>query len=230
MSETGTSIGYGHVLEIALTSTPTEFTYIKEVYDATPPADSDDQVDATHMQSPNRRREYIPGLTDSGEAAYEMNYVPGSVTDKFLRSIRGKLLVIRQTFANGVQIIFNGSRQGYETAIPLDDKMTATLTLKVSGDPYMTDPTAPRNLIVPAITGVPKVGVPLTATAGDWAGATTITYQWEADGVVIAGATGESFVPLVANVGDVITVVVTATNSSFSTTAESAGTAVVAAA
>lgn len=230
MSETGTSIGYGHVLEIALASAPTAFTYIKEVFDATPPADSDDQVDATHMQSPNRRREYIPGLTDSGEAAYEMNYVPGSVTDKFLRSIRGKLLVARQTFANGVQIIFNGSRQGYETAIPNDDKMTATLTLKVSGDPYMTDPTAPRNLIVPAITGVPKVGVPLTATAGDWAGATTITYQWEADGVVISGATGESFVPLVGNVGDVITVVVTATNSSFSTTAESAGTAVVAAA
>ena len=230
MSETGTSIGYGHVLEIALASAPTVFTYIKEVFDATPPADSDDQVEATHMQSPNRRREYIPGLTDSGEASYEMNYVPGSATDKFLRSIRGKLLVVRQTFANGVQIIFNGSRQGYETAIPNDDKMTATLTLKVSGDPYMTDPTAPRNLVVPAITGVPQVGVPLTATAGDWAGATTITYQWEADGVAVAGATGESFVPLVAHVGDAITVVVTASNSSFNTTAESAATAVVAAA
>jgi hypothetical protein len=230
MSTTGTSIGYGHVLEIALASAPTVFTYIREVFDATPPADSDDQIDATHMQSPNRRREYIPGLTDSGEASYEMNYVPGSATDQFLRSIRGKALLVRQTFANGVQIIFSGSRQGYETAIPNDDKMTATLTLKVSGDPYMTNPTAPRNLVVPTISGVAQVGVPLTATAGDWAGATSITYQWEADGVAVSGATGETFVPLVGNVGDLITVVVTATNSSFNTTAESAATAAVIAA
>lgn len=227
MSDTQASIGFGHVLEIALASTPTVFTYIREVYDVTPPADADDNVEASHMQSPGMRREYIPGMTDSGEASYEMNYVPGSATDKFLRSIRGQKLIVRDTFANGVSIIYNGLRQSYEQAAPLDDRKTATLTLKVSGEPYMTAVTAPRNLVAPVIEGVAKVGVPLTVKPGDWAGASGLTYQWEADGVVIAGATGESFVPLVANLADIITCVVSAANSGFTVTAETAGTAAV---
>ncbi|WP_411033840.1 phage tail tube protein [Shinella sp. BYT-45] len=227
MSDTETAIGYGHVLEIALASGPSAFTYIREVFDVTPPADSDDTVEATHMQSPGRRREYIAGLTDSGEASYEMNYVPGSETDRFLRSIRGKKLIVRDTFANGVSIVYNALRQSYETAVPVDDRKTATLTLKVSGEPYMTEVTAPRNLITPVIEGVAKVGVPLTVKPGDWAGATDISYQWEADGAAVSGATGESFVPVAGNIGDVITCVVTAANDSFTTAAETAGTAAV---
>lgn len=227
MSDTEASIGYGHVLEIALASAPSDFTYICEVYDVTPPADTDDTVEATNMQSPGRRREYIPGLTDSGEASYEMNYVPGSATDRFLRSIRGKPLIVRDTFANGVSIVYNALRQSYETAVPVDDRKTATLSLKVSGEPYMTAVTAPRNLVEPVIEGVAKVGAPLTVKAGDWAGASDITYQWEADGTPVSGATGESFVPLVGNVGDIITCVVTAANDSFSASAETDGTSAV---
>ncbi|MCV3209604.1 histidine kinase [Mesorhizobium sp. YC-39] len=230
MTDTAASIGYGTVLELALKSAPTAFTYVREMFDATPPADSDDNVEATNMQSPNRRREYIPGLTDSGEASFEMNYVPGSAIDIFLRSIKGKALIGRLTFANGVQIIFNCSRQGYETAVPNDDKMTATLTLKVSGEPYMTTPTAPRNLVAPVIVGVAQVGVALTVDPGQWAGATGLTFQWQADGVNVGGATGESFVPLVGNLGDVITCEVTAANATFSTMLETAGTAAVIAA
>lgn len=224
MSDTEVTIGYGHVLEIALASEPATFFYVREVFDVTPPADTDDTVEGTNMQSPGRRREYIPGLTDSGEASYEMNYIPGSATDKFLRSIRGKKLIVRDTFANGVCILYSALRQSYETAVPVDDRKTATLSLKVSGEPYMTDVTAPRNLVVPVIEGVAKVGVPLTVKPGDWAGASNVTFQWEADGAAVVGATGESFVPLVGNVGDLITCVVTAANGGFTTTAETAAT------
>ncbi len=227
MSETEASIGYGTVLEIALASAPTVFTYIKEVYQGTPPADSDDQIDASHWQSPNRTREYIPGLTDTGEASFEMNYVPGSPTDRFLRSIRGKKLVARLTFANGVQVIFRCSRQSYEQDVPNDDKKTATLTLKVSGDPIMTEVTAPRNLILPTIEGVAKVGAPLTADGGAWAGATGIAYQWQADAADIVDAEGQSYVPVAGDVGKVIKVVVTGSNADFDTTAESAATVAV---
>ncbi len=236
MAETAARIGYGTVLEIALASAPSVFTYIREVFDATPPADSDDNVEGSHMQSPGKRREYIPGLTDSGEASYEMNYVPGSATDLFLRSIRGKKLIARNTFANGVQVIFNANRQDYETAIPVDDRMTATLTLKVSGEPYLTTPTAPRNLVAPTITGTPQVGVPLTINPGDWAGATDLTYQWQADAsgngsfANISGATGESYVPVGADQGDDIRCTVTGANGTYSTAVNSAETASVAAA
>ncbi|MGH6862468.1 MAG: phage tail tube protein, partial [Phyllobacterium sp.] len=66
MADTKARIGYGTALELALASEPAVFTYIAEAYSATPPSDTDDQVDATHFQSPNRYREFIPGLTDAG--------------------------------------------------------------------------------------------------------------------------------------------------------------------
>lgn len=217
MSDTEASIGYRTVLELALASKPTEFTHIAEMFTATPPSDTDDQVEATHFQSPNRYREYIPGLTDGGEASFELNYIPGSTTDRYLNGIKGKRLIARLTFPNGVQIIFRASRQGYEKSVPLDDRMTASLTLKVSGEPIMTEPVAPFNLIAPIVEGVAKVGLPLTIDSGAWGGAMDVTYQWQADSADVLGAEGASYVPTAADVGKVIAVVVTGANDSFST-------------
>ncbi|MHC2573969.1 phage tail tube protein [Rhizobium leguminosarum] len=224
MAETQAAIGYGMVLELALASTPATRVYIPEITSATPPSDEDDQVEATHMQSPNRYREYIPGLTDSGEAEFEMNLVPGSDADRFLMSVRGKKLIAYLTWANGVSCIFNCSRQSYEKDTPTDDKMTATLTLKASGEPILTEIAAPRNLIAPKITGVAKVGVPLTVDPGVWAGAEELEFQWKADAAAILDETGSSFVPKVGNIGDVITITVTGKNSDFDSEATSAAT------
>lgn len=236
MSTTQASIGYGHVLEIALASAPTVFTYIKELTSAEPPADADDTVEATHMQSPNRRREYVPGLSDGGEATFEMNYVAGSASDIFLRSIRGKALKVRQTFPNGIQLLYDAARSGYTQSLPNEDKQTATLTLKVSGDPALTEVTTPRNLVLPVITGTPKVGVALAVNTGDWAGAETITFQWQADTAGngtfanIVGATGSTYVPVAGDQGDDIRCVVTGANASLSASANTVETASVAAA
>lgn len=236
MSVTQARIGYGHVLEIALASAPTVFTYIREVFSAEPPADADDTVEASHMQSPNRRREFVAGLSDGGEATFEMNYVPGSDTDVFLRATRGLALKVRQTFANGVQILYDAVRSGYTQSVPNDDKKTATLTLKVSGDPALTDPTTPRNLVLPVITGTPQVGVALSVNTGDWAGAETITFQWQADTagngtfVNVSGETGSTFVPGAGQQGDDVRCVVTGANSTLSDSVNTAETATVAAA
>lgn len=227
MADTEVSIGYGTVLEIALATEPNDFTYIREVYALTPPSDTDDSIEATHMQSPNKTREYIPGLTDSGEASAEMNYVPGSDTDRFIQSIKGKKLINRVTFENGIQVIFRGNRQGYEKDIPVDDRKTATLTLRVSGDPIMTGVTAPRNIDLPLIEGVAKVGSPLTVDWGIWAGAEDLSYQWKVGGDVIANANTSSYVPVTADIGDTITVDVTGTNTLYSATVSSAATAAV---
>ncbi|QPC87416.1 histidine kinase [Mesorhizobium sp. NBSH29] len=229
MADTAARIGYGTVLEIALATAPTAFTFIRETFSATPPSDTDDQVDATHFQSPNRYREFIPGLTDAGEASFEMNYVPGSATDRFLNSIKGKRIVCRLTFPNGVQIIFSASRGSYEKDVPIDDKMTATLTLKVSGEPVITEIAAPINLLVPSISGTPKVGLPLTVDGGAWAGAMELTYQWKVAAAVVAGATGSSYVPVVGDATKTVTVAVTGTNDGFTTVVTSAATSAVAA-
>jgi hypothetical protein len=227
MSESQASIGFGCVVEMADIATPTVRTYIGEVKSITPPSDSTDTPDATHMQSPNKTREFVEGLTDPGEFSFETNLVVGSASDRYLMAAKGKKKIITQTFPSGHQLIFTGIRSGYEKAVPLDDVMTATVTFKVSGEPTLTDPTAPRNLVAPIINGVAAVGSPLTVDPGVWAGASSLTYQWQADGVDISGATNSSFVPLVGNIGDVITCEVTGENDDFETMDETAGTAAV---
>ncbi|WP_215816138.1 ExeM/NucH family extracellular endonuclease [Pimelobacter sp. 30-1] len=62
----------------------------------------------------------------------------------------------------------------------------------------------------PVITGTPKLGVELSATAGSWTPTpTTTSYQWLAGGAEIAGATTDKYTPTAAEVGKVITVRVT---------------------
>lgn len=227
MADTKAAIGYGITFEMADAATPTVFTYIDEIYDVTPPSETTDSVDVTHMQSPNRTREFIEGLTDPGEASFEMNYVPGSAADLALTAAKGKRKVCRLTFPNGVQCIFTGIRQSYEKSAPTDDKMTASVAFKVSGEPIITAAAAPRNLVAPVIIGTAKVGVPLTLDTGIWAGARALSFQWKADAADVVGATGMSFVPVTGNIGDAITCAVTGANDDFTTTVTTAATAAV---
>lgn len=229
MPKSQATIGYGTTLEIALADDPNTFVYIAETKSHTPPSFTDDTVDVTHMASPNRMREYISTLSDPGESSHEMNYIPGSPTDTFLSSIQGKRLVTRLTFTNGRQMIYSAYRSGYEREIPLDEGIGATLTLKVSGEPVLTAPSAPRSLAAPAIEGTPKVGVPLIADSGVWAGASELEYQWQVDGADVPGATASSYVPTVADVGSAVQVEITASNGDFETVLVSTATANVAA-
>lgn len=225
MGDTQARIGHGATFEMADMATPTDFIYLSELFDITPPSDTTDTPDATHMQSPNRTREFITGLTDPGEASFEMNYVPGSPSDKALIAAKGKRKWCRITFPNGVQLLFVGLRQGYEKAAPTDDKMTASVTFKVSGDPILTDPTAPRAIVAPVIIGTAKVGFPLTLDPGIWAGADEFEYQWKVAGSDVPGATGLSYVPVTGDIGDPVTCEVTGINDDFDTDATSVATA-----
>lgn len=84
----------------------------------------------------------------------------------------------------------------------------------------------PTNSVNVAITGTARVGFTLTVSAGTWAGGgLTFTRQWRRNGVAIAGATGTTYVPVVADIGFPITCVVTGTNNAGSLAKTSAATA-----
>lgn len=96
-----------------------------------------------------------------------------------------------------------------------DDHVGETLVLRTTlrlGDEQVVDTSAPIGPIQPedplavfrkgTVTGTAKVGQTLTGTAARFnTGAATVTRQWLADGEAIAGATGTTFVPTVAQVG-----------------------------
>jgi predicted secreted protein len=133
---TSAAIGYGSTYEVwdASLATPA-LVEIAEVVEITPGAESADRVEATHMGSTGRRREYIAGLIDSGEGSFVINWVPNDATDVLLRTLfeSGNVVQHKITFPSGVSVSYDASIIGYEKAVPLDDKMSATITVAVSG-------------------------------------------------------------------------------------------------
>lgn len=68
----------------------------------------------------------------------------------------------------------------------------------------------------PKVIGTPQVDETLTARPGLWSATSpTFSYQWNADGVPIAGATGTTYQPTPDQVGDEFTVRVVATKTGF---------------
>lgn len=96
---------------------------------------------------------------------------------------------------------------------------------------------APTNTSLPTTSGTTAEGRTLTATNGVWTGTGTITYtyQWRrcdsagtpASCTAITGATSQTYVLVAADVGNTLSVRVTATDSSGSGDADSAATAIV---
>lgn len=83
---------------------------------------------------------------------------------------------------------------------------------------------APVNVLAPIVTGSLIEGGVLTANNGAWVGASSFTYQWNADGSPISLATSKTYTLTNAEVGSVISVEVTAANTIGSTMVESADT------
>jgi Ca2+-binding RTX toxin-like protein len=84
-----------------------------------------------------------------------------------------------------------------------------------------TGATAPTNTVPPSIFGTAAAGQTLTCSPGTWTGSPTFGYQWLDDGVVIAGATGSTYVVQASNVDDNLSCRVTATNALGTATATS---------
>jgi hypothetical protein len=139
MAESVALLGYGSVFQIQTENSPDNYVDMAEVISITPPTFTLDQVDVTHMTSPNRNREFISGLNDPGECSFDMNFVPGSTSDDRLFELlnlptgTNRRRNCRISYPTGVTWSFSGELTGYEPTVPVDDKMTATVTFKVSG-------------------------------------------------------------------------------------------------
>jgi len=132
-------LGYGSVFEVQTENSPDSFVAMAEVISIKPPSFKLDQIDVTHMQSPARNREFISGLNDPGECSFDMNFIPGAQSDDRIFELMNlptgasRARICRCSFPNGTTWTFNAEVVGYEPTVPVDDKMTATVTFKVSG-------------------------------------------------------------------------------------------------
>jgi hypothetical protein len=135
------NIGYGITLAVSdVSPATTPVNTIGEVMNFTPPSPTRDIIDVTSGSSANMTREFIAGLVDPGEATFDLIWDLGDAKDVILRAISTERTprTYRATFAQytpSKTITFLAFMTGYERATPLDDKMTATVTLKVTGVP-----------------------------------------------------------------------------------------------
>jgi hypothetical protein len=85
----------------------------------------------------------------------------------------------------------------------------------------------PANVVAPVITGTATIGSTLTTSDGTWTGAPapTFSYQWQRVTTDISGATSSTYVVQLADAGNTIRCVVTATNSLGAVSANTANTA-----
>ena len=134
---TDAAIGYGSIFAHGDGGAPEVFTPFAEVVSITPPQLVRDTVDATHMASPQKWREFVPGLKDGGEVSLEMNFIPGnSDWDVLFAAFNDEEVSNwKITFPNAEAWTFAAYCTGVEAEVPLDDKMSATATFKVSGVP-----------------------------------------------------------------------------------------------
>jgi predicted secreted protein len=140
---TQASIGFGTLFKTGDGASPEVFTEIAEVTGVTPPNMARDTVDASHEQSPGAWREFIAGMKDGGEVSFDLNFIPGGTAAAALMAeydLDGPdALKNRQVvFPDTSMFEFAAILTGFEPDAPLDDKMSAKVTFKVSGKPVLT--------------------------------------------------------------------------------------------
>lgn len=138
---TNAAIGHGTLWKRGNGATPTEvFTTVAEVTALSGPGMSKDTVDATHMESTDRYREFISGLRDGGEVTVTLNLnAKGAAFSNALADFNADEPVnYEMVFADGTEFAIAGILTGFNPDMPLDDKMTLELTYKVTGKPAYT--------------------------------------------------------------------------------------------
>lgn len=133
-------IGYGTLFYSDDGDSPGQWPLIAEVTSITPPGLSRDTVDATHMQSPEKWREFIAGLKDGGECQIEFNLVPGGATMEAMVAEfdSDEFTTRRVVFPDGTLWEFDAACTNFEQEASLDDKMAGTGTFKITGKPTLT--------------------------------------------------------------------------------------------
>lgn len=138
---TEATIGHGTLFKRGNADGPPEtFTALGEILDISGPDMTKDTIDATHMASTDRYREFISGLRDGGEVTVTCNFVPGGTTianalTDFQADVPRSYQIL---WEDGSDLTFEAHMTGPAVTAPLDDKMSATFTYKVTGKPVLT--------------------------------------------------------------------------------------------
>lgn len=113
------------------------FTTVAEITNISGPGIKLELIDATHMESPDAFREFIPSLLDGTEVSFDLNYLPGDTNqgglrdDQLDRAVRNYRIVWTDEDSSTDQ--FAGYVTDFTPSAKIDDKLSASATLKITG-------------------------------------------------------------------------------------------------
>lgn len=133
-----TDIGYGTLFKKKVADNT--YKTLAEVVEFNPPEYTRDAVNFTHMQSPDRWREYKPGMREPGETSLTYNLIPGEADDDEIAEsfASDETETWRVVYPNGATLDVRGFFTSHSHAVPMEDKMTGAATFKLSGKPVLT--------------------------------------------------------------------------------------------
>jgi len=128
-------IGFG--TSLAVTSTTGQLT-IGQIRTLTPPGTDATDVDTTTLDSSSNFRTFVSGPIDPGEVTFELAYDPSTLAHQRLsqyhNALNVKTFTIDYASTFGTQA-FSAYIKSLGAEVPLDDLITQSVTLKVSGLP-----------------------------------------------------------------------------------------------
>jgi predicted secreted protein len=116
------------------------FAAIAEVNSIEGPSMSADTIDVTSLDSTGGYREFITGFRDGGEVTLEMNFTRDGYL-AMLADFEAGLNVNYQIVlpdTGATTFDFAGLVTALSMSVPTDDKVTASVTIKVDGQPTVT--------------------------------------------------------------------------------------------
>ena len=136
-------LGHGASLKICANSSFTTVTTIGNITNISGANQTRDSIDKSTMDSTNKCREFIPGMLDAGEITADLNYDGAAAGEANL------LNTAKTNAAQYWRITFNdhttaSSRSYWQSAgfitalghaIPYEDKVTQSVTIKCTGAP-----------------------------------------------------------------------------------------------
>lgn len=135
--------GYGATFERGDGASPESFTAVAEVISITPPQLSREEVDRTHLSSPDSYNEFIGGMRDGGTPTITMAFLPGDTTNADILSDfhddASDTHNYQISYPDGSTWEFAAFVSGYAAGeIANNERITAEVTFRISGKPTLT--------------------------------------------------------------------------------------------
>jgi hypothetical protein len=108
-------------------------SFLGELLDVNPPGASREAIDVSHMGTGSSHIFTPADLVDWGEMTVTIAYDPSDTPP--IDSAASSCTI---TFPDGSIWVFNAFMTSMKPAVPLEDKMTAEVTVKVTGDLAIT--------------------------------------------------------------------------------------------